>query len=235
MVHRGARAFPTDVRLDEDLPELVSHFRRWLATSLVHLAERAIEQGSTQEATSLLLESIALFGHCDDSQGLLLCLDRMAVSAGKDDQFDRVVHLYALADGIREVRALRDAREESARDLQSELLDLACQRLGRRPLAAIAQFARSLAKQAAAKPPERNLRRLLDHIEPKPATPALTAREWEVAKLIAEGKTNAQIAEALVISRGTVMVHVKHILARLGMSSRAQIAAWSVQAAAVLS
>ena len=54
----------------------------------------------------------------------------------------------------------------------------------------------------------------------------LTRREWEVARLISRGFTNPQIGEALTISRGTVAVHVKHILARLGMTSRAQIAVW---------
>jgi DNA-binding NarL/FixJ family response regulator len=60
----------------------------------------------------------------------------------------------------------------------------------------------------------------------------LTGREWEVARLVAEGLTNPQIGETLIISRGTVAVHVKHILARLGMTSRAQIAAWFAQRAA---
>jgi non-specific serine/threonine protein kinase len=45
------------------------------------------------------------------------------------------------------------------------------------------------------------------------------------------GLTNKQIGAELVISRGTVMVHIKHILGRLGMSSRTQIAAWFAQQA----
>jgi non-specific serine/threonine protein kinase len=61
------------------------------------------------------------------------------------------------------------------------------------------------------------------------ASTELTAREWEVARLVSEGLTNPQIGETLIISRGTVAVHVKHILARLGMTSRAQIAAWFAQ------
>jgi DNA-binding NarL/FixJ family response regulator len=56
----------------------------------------------------------------------------------------------------------------------------------------------------------------------------LTPREWEIALLVARGMTNPQIADALVISRGTVMVHLKHIMRRLGMTSRAQVAAWVV-------
>jgi DNA-binding CsgD family transcriptional regulator len=54
----------------------------------------------------------------------------------------------------------------------------------------------------------------------------LTAREREVASLVAAGESNREIAEALVISQGTAEIHVKHILGKLGFKSRAQIAAW---------
>jgi DNA-binding CsgD family transcriptional regulator/tetratricopeptide (TPR) repeat protein len=54
----------------------------------------------------------------------------------------------------------------------------------------------------------------------------LTAREREVASLVAAGQSNREIAEALVISEGTAEVHVKHILGKLGFKSRAQVAAW---------
>jgi predicted ATPase/DNA-binding CsgD family transcriptional regulator len=58
---------------------------------------------------------------------------------------------------------------------------------------------------------------------------ALTAREHEVADLIAEGLSNSEIAERLVISSRTAETHVKHILDKLGFSSRAQVAAWTVR------
>jgi non-specific serine/threonine protein kinase len=54
----------------------------------------------------------------------------------------------------------------------------------------------------------------------------LTAREREIARLISDGLSNHDIAERLVISEGTVEVHVKHILGKLGFRSRAQVAGW---------
>jgi DNA-binding CsgD family transcriptional regulator len=54
----------------------------------------------------------------------------------------------------------------------------------------------------------------------------LTAREREIATLMADGLSNRDIAEKLVISEGTVEVHVKHILGKLGFRSRAQVAGW---------
>lgn len=56
----------------------------------------------------------------------------------------------------------------------------------------------------------------------------LTQRELDVAKLIAKGLTNHEIATALVISDRTAANHVQHILNKLGFRSRAQIAAWVV-------
>ena len=71
---------------------------------------------------------------------------------------------------------------------------------------------------------------LLRH-EPEPSSdPAeLTPREWEVAMLIARGHFNRQIADDLVVSERTVDTHVSHILRKLGLVSRTQIAAWVVE------
>jgi DNA-binding NarL/FixJ family response regulator len=57
----------------------------------------------------------------------------------------------------------------------------------------------------------------------------LTRREREVAALIAQGHSNRQIAEGLVLSERTVATHVGNILNKLGFSSRAQIASWATE------
>ena len=57
----------------------------------------------------------------------------------------------------------------------------------------------------------------------------LTAREREVAGLVARGLSNREIADALVITEGTAEVHVKHILSKLGFKSRSQVAVWAAQ------
>jgi DNA-binding CsgD family transcriptional regulator len=63
-------------------------------------------------------------------------------------------------------------------------------------------------------------------LEDEPWRP-LTVREFEVARLIAEGLTNGEIAERLDIAPKTASSHVEHILAKLGVTRRAEIAAWS--------
>ncbi len=59
-------------------------------------------------------------------------------------------------------------------------------------------------------------------------TGQLTARELEVAALVAAGLSNAEIGRKLFISTKTASVHVSNILAKLSMTSRTQIAAWAV-------
>jgi predicted ATPase/DNA-binding CsgD family transcriptional regulator len=59
----------------------------------------------------------------------------------------------------------------------------------------------------------------------------LTRREFEVAELIESGLSNREIAERLVIAKRTADGHVERILAKLGFSSRAQVAAWMARRA----
>lgn len=57
----------------------------------------------------------------------------------------------------------------------------------------------------------------------------LTPREREVLALIADGRSNQQIATALVVSERTARTHVSNILAKLGVASRTQAALWAVR------
>ncbi len=58
---------------------------------------------------------------------------------------------------------------------------------------------------------------------------ALTPRQRQIAGLLARGLANAEIAQQLVLTRGTVANHVASILQRLELESRTQIAAWAVE------
>ncbi len=110
---------------------------------------------------------------------------------------------------------------------------------------AIQEFsaAREMMETLAANLPDKALR--LNFVEramsmmPRPPAPSparaekekyggLTAREREVAALIAQGKSNREIAAELVVGLRTVEAHITRILDKLGFSSRAQIAVWAV-------
>jgi predicted ATPase/DNA-binding CsgD family transcriptional regulator len=68
------------------------------------------------------------------------------------------------------------------------------------------------------------LRRSGNDVAPLPG--GLTAREMEVAMLVARGETNRRIANELSLAEGTVEIHIRHIFAKLGLERRSQLAAW---------
>lgn len=119
-------------------------------------------------------------------------------------------------------------------------------RLGRHRREARAAFdsARELVQELAAAIPDEGWRSRFiesaDTIAPAPAPMSqarkardafggLTRRERDVARLVADGKTNKAIARDLGIGERTVEGHVANALAKLGFASRAQLAAWTVE------
>ncbi|GAA3689774.1 LuxR family two component transcriptional regulator [Lentzea atacamensis] len=66
-------------------------------------------------------------------------------------------------------------------------------------------------------------------VAPQATSAVLTAREREVLILLADGHSNRDIANALVISERTARTHVSNVLMKLGLSSRTQAALWAVR------
>jgi DNA-binding NarL/FixJ family response regulator len=127
---------------------------------------------------------------------------------------------YAL---FRQAEALVAAGEASAaRDPLEESLRLA-ENMGAAPLVEeIRGLARAARLEPGAAEPD-------DAAESAPGDAldefGLTAREREVLVLLADGRSNGQIADELVISRKTASVHVSNILAKLGVATRLEAAA----------
>ncbi len=59
-----------------------------------------------------------------------------------------------------------------------------------------------------------------------PTGPALSSREWAVLEKLAQGLTNAQIAEAMVVSENTIKFHLQNIFQKLGVNNRTEAAAF---------
>jgi DNA-binding NarL/FixJ family response regulator len=88
--------------------------------------------------------------------------------------------------------------------------------------------ARRVFKQLGAAPDLIRVERLSQRSAPKAAC-GLSAREVEVLRLVATGKTNRAIADELFISEKTVARHVSNIFTKLGLSSRAAATAYAYQ------
>lgn len=102
--------------------------------------------------------------------------------------------------------------------------------------------ARKIVEELAAGVPEESVRDgFLRHVtaamprrlSPRQAAKAefggLTRREREVAVLVAGGKTNREISDALFVGERTIETHVSHILSKLGFDSRRQITEWAAE------
>ena len=116
------------------------------------------------------------------------------------------------------------------------------QRRGADAAAALAEARRTVAELADDAPDEMRATFLAgaEAALPRPRPPTtlrlakaayggLTAREREVAALIAQGRTNRQIAQRLAIGEATIATHVGHILTKLDLATRAEVAAWAVE------
>ncbi len=79
------------------------------------------------------------------------------------------------------------------------------------------------------------LRKLMEQAAAQPASvkpqagPQLTGREGEVIRLVAQGKSNREIAETLVISEKTAKAHISNILGKLGLEDRTQMAIYAIK------
>ena len=68
-----------------------------------------------------------------------------------------------------------------------------------------------------------------EYRSPQERNEALSPRQQEVAALVAQGLSNKEIAERLVITEGTTANHVETILKRLGLRNRVELAVWAVE------
>jgi predicted ATPase/DNA-binding NarL/FixJ family response regulator len=183
------------------------------------LATIELRRNRVDEVPPLLVEAVARFQSVDDGRGVAQCLEAGAALVVARHEYDTAARLLGAAAALRERFAapLPDADRAAFRAL------------AKRVRGVLGPDADDLARHAGRALPEATaVHLLLDAVAGSTSRPVppLTPREREVATLIARGRTNRQIGRALGIAEKTVEVHVHHIIAKLDVRSRAEVAAW---------
>jgi len=189
----------------------------------------ALGEGRQDEAVDILRAVLVDHRSVRDMGGMNIAVEFLAWAAMDLGDDLRAAELVGISNGLtvavaqlagfEGLRRLHDARvAELVRRLGSRPFEQAVQRGLRRSVSDAVSFA--LQESPASPKP-------LTHDDAWPLTP----REREVALLVAQGESNKQIASHLVISPRTAEGHVQNILAKLGFTSRSQIAAAFAQQA----
>jgi DNA-binding NarL/FixJ family response regulator len=195
-----------------------------LARCLSGLGRVALDLGDIEGAREHMVESLRLSRDIGTHIGMARGLESCAALAASEGAAERAVMLSAAAAGLRATSGLpplptgrADRYLVAVRRLDEGTAAL----LWSRGLALSPDAAIDLAIEQALRAP----RPAGGATAPAPHS-GLTAREREIAALIASGQSNKAIATELVISPATVARHVANIMAKLGFRNRAQIAAW---------
>jgi len=199
------------------------------ARCLAGLGRVAIDLGSLELAREHLTESLQLSHHTGTRIGVARGLAAFAALALAEKQPELAVRLIAAASAQREVAglsALPGAQTERYLAAARPLGEAAVTRLWAQGLSMTSEQAVALALETPV-PAEADIA-VKSASGPLAAPPGLlTPREREIVALIASGRSNKEIAAELVISPATAARHVANILAKLGFTSRAQVAAWA--------
>jgi predicted ATPase/DNA-binding NarL/FixJ family response regulator len=210
---------------------------RWgVAAALHHLGDVAVEQGNFSTARARYQDSLQAWHELGDAWSTAMVLESFAQLAHARGHSARALNLVGAASAARE-RLRATACPPVQRLHIQRLIEAIEGTLGRDAAnAAIAEGRVLDLDQAIA------LARAVDEPSAAPAKAAeapaalpaqgplawLTPREREVAALLLRGMSNRMIAEELVITERTAETHVCRILSKLGLDSRAQIAAWII-------
>ena len=240
------------VRYFQDAMEIFRELDAWpeIARCQAGIGWIAVTGGDFGLAADSLAESLRLNQACGQRLGIARGLEAFAALAAARQQPEQAARLAGAACQLRE--SLGHGAGIGPRI--EEVLDFARGRLGASAAAALfaegreltAENAVSFALGSEPEPGTRGQAACLDRpgaagrgsgLGPGPgrrdgghrsASP-LTPREHEIVLLIAQGLSNREIADELVISPATAARHVANILAKLGFTSRTQVASWATR------
>jgi DNA-binding CsgD family transcriptional regulator len=207
-----------DVLLSESLSLSSAAPDRWGAFhALYGLAFLNLDRGDFALASAQAHQSLTLCVELGDTRGGTYEFEALGCIAAAQVQLRRAARLFGAAEVLREPlgdfasATLQAARERALVGIRAQL--------GEREFATATTEGRRLSfDQAVA------LARSAELLEKEPG--GLSAREREVAQLVARGLSNRDIADTLVLTERTVESHLTHIFGKLELRSRSQLTAW---------
>ncbi len=229
----------------------------FIADALARLGTVALREGDYQQSAGLYQQSLVLNRVLGNRDGIAENLAGLAEVASLVGQPERAAWLLGTVEAVREARNIelaalrRTEYDRTVEGIRASLDDAAFVEAWAQGRAMPLEQAIEEALETKDEPPIGTTFQQTNEEETassvSPGTPSsqpspalsprralqqhfggLTAREREVARLVAQGKSNRAIADELVVGVSTVEAHISHIFTKLGFSSRAQIAAWAV-------
>jgi non-specific serine/threonine protein kinase len=202
--------------LSSSVPWMRARGNRWgIAHALVLRSISLLNRGFNEHAGETAREALLMMDALGDRVGFPTCLRILAVLAARRDDAVRATTLFAAASRMDGSRTM--ARDAIAGGAETSL---------RRALGA-RKFSRLSARGRQIERRELIQLALDDGGADRTARPtSLTRRESEIAELLVEGLSSAQIAARLVLSTRTVEGHIQRMLHKLNFRSRSQIAVW---------
>jgi DNA-binding CsgD family transcriptional regulator len=201
---------------------------RDLASALHNLGHVCLHLGDVERARDLFLESMAIHQQQNNRLGMAECLLGFAAL---------VISVEMPADGA---RLLSAALTHSGEHITSEWTatrmeyefyhDRVREMLADKPLRAAEMAGKRLPLEKAVVQGQDLAYKALAAKDVHRKLDELTRREREIAALVAQGLSNGQIAEELVLSKRTIEKHISNIRAKLAFTQRAQIVRWAIEA-----
>lgn len=230
LAHRRGDAVRARAMLEESLTVSRELGDQWaIASVLHHLGDLASEPGQYAMARARYEESLIQWHALGDNWGAAMCLESMGCMLQARGHAARALQLIGAGSAVRDsVRSSLKAPVQRLRLQQT--IAAAESALGMDAAAAALAAGRAMSLDEAVLC-ARTVQDRVAALQPAPLPPDsplawLTRREQEVAALLLRGLSNRMIAEELVITERTAETHVCRILSKLGLGSRAQIAAW---------
>jgi len=228
--------FSARSRLEESLDLLRTlRERHRVAHVLSYLARVALVEGNEAEACTLCGESVELFRQMDDTEGIVYCLQGFGATVARQGKPIWAARLWGTVTSLlgagkpHPPLLLPFERTYAERADYDRMVTAVRTKLGEKSFAnAWAEGCMMTPEQVLAMQEQPLVFDQLDtYLKTKPykgrmppSPPGLTEREVEVLRLVAQGLTNAQVAEALGISPRTVDAHLRSIYSKLDIPSR---------------